>query len=111
MLLSQFGDAYTDDWEETLEPLVTKLIEKPFNANLPKQIEDKLNWLAHDDMQAAEMILKQSQVEEGKIAASMLEKEFSNIEYLLANAKGSRRVTHKLKFPYGIIDLKIKRRK
>ena len=101
---------YTDDWEETLEPLVAKLIEKPFIQSLPKQIEDKLIWLAHDDMQAAEKILKQSQVEEGKIAVSMLREEFANIEHLLVNTKGKRRGTHELKFPYGMINLKIKRR-
>jgi hypothetical protein len=101
---------YTDDWEETLEPLVQKLIDKPYNASLPKQIEDRLIWLAHDDMQAAEKILKQSQVEEGKLGVSMLREEFANIEHLLANTKGRRKVTHKLKFPYGTINLKIKRR-
>lgn len=101
---------YTDDWEKSLEPLVQQLIDKPYTSNLPKQIEDKLKWLAYDDMQAAESILKKSQVEEGKIAVSMLREEFSNIEYLLANAKGERKVTHKLKFPYGTINLEIKRR-
>jgi hypothetical protein len=101
---------YTDNWEETLEPLVKKFIDKPFNASLPKQIEDRLKWLAHDDMQAAEKILKQSQVEEGKIAVSMLREEFENIEHLLTNTKGRRKVTHKLKFPYGTINLKIRKR-
>ncbi len=102
---------YTDDWEETLEPLVRKVIDKPYNTNLPKQIEDRLKWLAHDDMQAAERILKQSQVEEGKIAVSMLREEFANIEHLLENTKGRRRkVKHKLKFPYGIINLEIRKR-
>lgn len=101
---------YTDDWEESLEPLVKSLIDKPYNSNLPKQIEDRLIWLAHDDMQSAEMILKKSQVEEGKIAVSMLREEFANIEHLLENTKGRRKVTHKLKFPYGTINLKIKNR-
>ena len=32
---------YTDDWEETLEPLVKKLIDKPYTSKLPKQIENK----------------------------------------------------------------------
>jgi hypothetical protein len=102
---------YTDNWEKTLEPLVKKFIDRPYNASLPKQIEDRLKWLAYDDMQAAEMILKKSQVEEGKIAVSMLREEFENIEHLLANTKGRRKVTHKLKFPYGTINLEIKNRK
>ena len=101
---------HTDDWEETLEPLVKKIIDKPYNAALPKQIEERLLWLADDEMQIAEEILKNSQVEEGKIAVSMLRKEFANIEELLRTAKGRRRVKHKLNFPYGTINLEIKRR-
>lgn len=101
---------YTDDWEEPLEPLVQKLVDKPFNTNLPKKIEDKLHWLADDDMQIAEAILKKSQVEEGKIAVSMLREEIGNIEILLENAEGRSKVTHQLKFPYGTINLEIKRR-
>ena len=101
---------YTDDWEKTLEPLVQKLVEKPYNANLPKQIEDKLVWLADDDTQIAEDILKKSQVEEGKIAVSMLREEIGNIEHLLENTNDRSKVTHRLKFPYGTINLEIKRR-
>lgn len=99
-----------DDWEKTLEPLVRKMIDKPYNTKLPKQIEDRLHWLARDDMQAAERILKQSQVEEGRIAVSMLREEFGNIERMLAETKGRRKVRHKLKFPYGTINLEIKNR-
>ncbi|MCB1023124.1 MAG: hypothetical protein KDB79_01955 [Acidobacteria bacterium] len=116
-LMEEYGTAdnydltvYTDDWSETLEPLVKKLIDKPYNAVLPKQIEDSLNWLADDEMQIAESILKRSQVEEGRIAVSMLRDEFSNIEHLLETAAGRSTVRHTLKFPYGTINLKIKRR-
>lgn len=101
---------YTDDWEKTLEPLVKQLIDKPYTSRLPKQIEDRLKWLAYDDMEIARQLLAESNVQEGKIAVSMLEEEFKNIEYLLANTKGKRKVTHKLKFPYGTINLEIKRR-
>jgi len=101
---------YSDDWEETLEPLVRKIIDKPFTAALPIQIEKRLKWLAEDEMQVAESILKRSQVEEGKIAVSMLREEFANIHNLLENSKGKTRITHELKFPYGTIDLEIKNR-
>ncbi len=101
---------YSDDWEKTLEPLVRKIIDKPFNAALPVQIERRLKWLAEDEMQIAESILKRSQVEEGKIAVSMLREEFANIHNLLENSKGKTRITHELKFPYGTINLEIKKR-
>jgi hypothetical protein len=100
----------TDDWEEKLTPLVKQIIDKPYTANLPKEIERRLLWLAEDEMQLAQEILKKSQVEEGKIAVSMLRAEFANIERLLENTKGKRKVTHRLKFPYGTITINIKKR-
>ncbi len=101
---------YTDDWEMTLEPLVRKIIDKPYTAELPAEIENRLKWLADGETRIAQDILRRSQVEEGKIAVSMLRQEFANIENLLENTKGKRKVTHQLKFPYGTINLEIKRR-
>jgi hypothetical protein len=101
---------YTDDWEQTLEPLVRKIIDKPYEAQLPAQIERQLKWLAEDESQIAQELLRHSQVEEGKIAVRMLRREFANIEYLLANAKGKTRLTHEIKFPYGTIELEIRKR-
>lgn len=101
---------YTDDWEKTLTPLVQQIIDKPYTAELPLEVQKKLTWLADGEMQLAQQILKQSQVEEGKIAVSMLRQEFANIETLLAETKLKPKVTHQLKFPYGTINLNIKRR-
>ena len=101
---------YTDNWEEALEPLVRKIIDKPYAATLPAEIEDRLKWLADGETQIARDILRRSQVEEGKIAVSMLRQEFAAIENLLENTKGKRAVTHQLKFPYGTITLNIKSR-
>lgn len=101
---------FTDDWEETLEPLVKQIIDKSYTAELPAVIEEKLRWLANGEMQTARDILKKSQIEESRIAVSLLRQEFSGIENLLAELRGSSRLTHRLKFPYGTITLDIKRR-
>jgi hypothetical protein len=101
---------YTDDWEKTLTPLVQEIIEEPFKAELPNEIQNRLEWLADGEMQLAQEILRKSQVEEGKIAVSMLHQEFENIEKLLAEKRLKPKVTHLLKFPYGTINLNIKRR-
>jgi hypothetical protein len=101
---------FTDDWETTLTPLVKEIIDKPYAAELPKEVQKKLTWLADGEMQVAQEILRQSQVEEGKIAVSMLRQEFENIEKLLAETHLKPKVTHELKFPYGTITLNIKRR-
>lgn len=101
---------YMDDWEKTLEPLVKKIVDKPYTAQLPADIEKKLKWLADGEMQIVQDILRKSQIEEGKIAVSMLRQEFANIEILLENTRGKTKVTHELKFPYGTIHLKLKRR-
>jgi len=101
---------YTDDWEEKLTPLVEQIIDKTYTAQLPVEVERKLRWLGDGDMKLAQDILRKSQAEEGRIAVSMLREEFSNIEKLLAETHLKPRVTHELKFPYGTITLKIKRR-
>ncbi|HLM62459.1 MAG TPA: hypothetical protein VK308_16785, partial [Pyrinomonadaceae bacterium] len=97
-------------WEEKLTPLVETIIAKSHTARLPKAVEEKLQWLAEDEMQTAQDILKHSQMQEGKIAVSMLRQEISNVEILLQNLKGKSNVTHELKLPYGKINLKIKKR-
>lgn len=101
---------YTDNWEKTLTPLVKEIIDRPYTAELPTPIEARLNWLADGETQIAQDILRRSQVEESKIAVSMLRQEFENIDELLTAAKGKSKVTHELKFPYGTITLNIKRR-
>ena len=101
---------FTDDWETTLEPLVKRIIDKSYTVELPRVIEEKLHWLADGEMQTAHDILKESQIKESRLAVSMLREEISEIETLLVELKGDRRVTHQLKFPYGIVTLEIKRR-
>jgi len=101
---------YTDDWEEKLTPLVRQIIAKTYTAQLPVEVERKLRWLGQNDMKLAQDILRRSQAEEGKIMASLLREEFANIEKLLAAPHLKPKVTHELKFPYGTITLKIKRR-
>ncbi len=102
---------YTDNWEEILTPLVQKLIDKPYSADLPLEVQKKLTRLADGEMQAAKEILRQSHIEEGKIAVSQLRQEFKNLEIVLAETHLKPKVTHQLKFTYGTITLNIKRRK
>jgi hypothetical protein len=101
---------FTDNWETTLEPLIKQIIDKSYTADLPRLIEEKLDWLANGEMQIAQKILKESQVKESHIAVSMLREEISDIEKLIVKVKGESRVTHQLKFPYGTVTLEIKRR-
>lgn len=101
---------YTDDWEKPLTPLVQQIIKKPYQAELPKEVQEKLTWLADGEMQMAQEMLRKSQIEEGKIAVSTLRQEFENIENLLAETHLKPKITHQLKFPYGTITLNIKRR-
>lgn len=100
----------TDDWEATLEPMIRRIIDNSYTVNLPRIIQEKLEWLANGEMQIAQNILRQSQIEESKIAVSMLRTEMSGIETMLAQIKAASRITHRLKFPYGTITLEIKRR-
>lgn len=101
---------YTDDWETTLEPMVKRIVDNSYTVELPRLIEKKLEWLANGEMRTAQKILRQTQIEESKIAVSLLRTEMSEIEKLLVEIKGESRVTHRLKFPYGTINLEIRKR-
>ena len=99
----------TRDWREALAPLVTELVEKSCAAALPKQAEEKLSWLATNDMQIARAILAESQAQEIHSSMAMMEREFVNIEQLLVAGGSRSKVTHIIKLPSGTIKLKIKR--
>jgi hypothetical protein len=101
---------YTDNWEDSLTPLVKELINKPYSAEIPKEVSKKLHWLSNGEMLIAQDLLRKSQVEESKIAVSMLKDEFANIENLLEKTDNQSKIHHTLNFPYGTITVKIKRR-
>jgi hypothetical protein len=103
-------DLYIDEWEVKLPPLIDQIVDKAFNAQLPKELERKLRWLGEGDMNIAQQMLRASQAEESRIMASMLRDEFANIEKLLAEEHLKPRVRHVIKFPYGTISLNIRRR-
>ncbi len=103
-------DVYTDDWEEKLTPLVRQIIDKAFTAQLPIEVERKLKWLGDGDMEAAHEILRRSKAEEGRIMVSMLRDEFLLFEELPANDTFKPTIRHDLKFPYGTIEMNIRRR-
>jgi hypothetical protein len=101
---------YTDNWKETLQPLVNEVIGKGETAQLPAAIQQKLNWLSDDDAQIARAILVRSQKLEIEHNLAMLDKEFSTIDQLFNNTKGKGKVTHVIKLPLGTITLHIRRR-
>ena len=102
---------YTDNWKETLLPVVEEVIAKGESAQLPVAIQKKLIWLADDDAEVAGAILARSQRMLAEQNLTMLEKEFATIDQLLDNTQGGGKVTHVLKLPSGIITLNIKRRR
>ncbi|HXD33161.1 MAG TPA: hypothetical protein VN643_18710 [Pyrinomonadaceae bacterium] len=101
---------HTDDWKETLSPLVKEVIVKANSAELPGAVQNRLKWLADDDMEIARAILTRSETLQTLDALAMLEKEFSSIEQLLDNAGWRGKVTHTLRLPLGTITLRIKKR-
>ena len=103
-------DVHTDDWEEKLDPLVRQIIDKAFTANLPAEVERKLEWLVDGDMQVARAMLRASQAAESRLMVSTLHEEFENLERILVEKHLKPRVTHVLEFPYGTIKLNVKRR-
>ena len=98
----------TNDWKEKLLPLVDSMIVRAKDAELPDALKQRLGWLAEDDTQVANAILQRSQAQVSVAALALLEKEFSNIERLLDNTVGRRKVTHVLRLPLGTITMQIK---
>jgi hypothetical protein len=90
--------------------MIEQIIDRTYTAQLPVEVESKLKWLGDGDMQAVQDILRTSQVEESRITVSKLHEDFENLELLLAQDNLKPRVTHVLKFPYGTIELNVKRR-
>jgi hypothetical protein len=102
---------YTDNWKESLTPMIKNVVEKSLTAELPESLNKRLTWLAEDDVTVANAILAESQARETHNSLMLLEKEFSNIGKVLDNAPGTSRVTHALKLPLGTITLDVKRRR
>lgn len=99
----------TNNWKETLTPMVQTVIKKALTAELPDSLSHRLTWLAEDDITVANALLAESQARETANALTLLEKEFSNIEELLDNMPGAGKVTHRLKLPLGTITLNVKK--
>jgi hypothetical protein len=100
----------TADWQESVVPLVRRLILKAQSAGLPAAVEARLTWLSNNDSKAAQALLARSEVYEGALAVSLLRHEFSAIESALSALTRSR-VKHTITLPYGSIHLTIKRAK
>ena len=98
-----------EDWKEALAPLIASLIQKSYTAELPSEIEQKLTWLAGNDIQIAKAILAASEAQETRDAVALLQSEFEGIELLLAESGGNRRIVPTLDLPLGTITLNIKR--
>lgn len=102
-------DVTTSDWQQKLDPLVQQIVEKAFTANLPAEIDNKLEWLGKGDMQAAHAMLRVSKAAESRVMVSLLHEEFANLERLLNEKHLRPRVTHVLEFPYGTIKMNVRR--
>ncbi len=96
------------NWRESVAPLVNSLVEKSHAAELPRQIERRLKWLAADDMLVARAILAESQARESRNTLGLLEHEFEHIGRLVEAGDGRGRVTHTIRLPSGTITLKVK---
>lgn len=101
---------YTDDWKETLDPVVASVVEKARTAELPAELREKLVWLSEGETQIANAILDESQVRSSENVLALLDRQLSNIDDLLLTMNGKAKVTHIIELPHGTITLKIKRR-
>lgn len=99
----------TKNWKEALPPLIRSIEEKARSASLPRDLTDRVEWLAQGEAIAANAILAESQARETAAALAFLDQEFTNIDHLMENANGRAIVRHTIELPYGVINLRIKR--
>lgn len=99
----------TADWRGAVAPLVEAEASRAYAAELPARVEERLQWLAADDMRLARAILAESQARESRDALALLEREFADIEKLIEGSGGRGRVTHTVRLPLGTITLKVKK--
>lgn len=99
----------TDDWKETLAPIVEGVLKKALTSELPESLRRRLTWLAEDDVTVGNAILVESEARQTRNALALLENEFSNIDELLNNARGRGKVTHELRLPMGTISIQIEK--
>ncbi len=96
-----------EDWRASVAPLVDALVRKSYAAELPRQLERRLKWLAADDMRVARAILDESRARESRNAMELLERELPEIARLVEGGGRGTRVTHTIRLPPGTITLKI----
>jgi len=99
----------TNNWMQSIAPLVSDTIRKAYAQDLPEHIKQRLNWLSEGDVQAATTLLAAAEVREGQIAVKLLRQEFANIQKILSTVGERLVITHTIQLPYGSITLKIKR--
>jgi hypothetical protein len=97
----------TSDWKQTLPPVIRSLSDKARTSQLPKDIQERVEWLAQGEALAANAILAESQARETESVINFLEDEFVNIEALIEKTNGRAHVRHSIKLPYGTILLRI----
>lgn len=100
-----------NNWETVLTPIVTDMITKSYNAEMPTAITEKLTWLCAGEMAMAHEIIKRSEIEETRIAVSMLRQEFERIDKMYGSVQGKAKISHTIRLPQGTIDLVINRSK
>lgn len=98
-----------DDWEEKLRPVIERLVDRCYSAELPIEVERRLRWLGEGDMKTATELLKHSRAEESRIAVSMLRDEFDAIAGLFTDRGVSPVIKHEIKLPCGSVSLTIRR--
>ena len=101
----------SSDWMDKVFPYVSNIINKSYKLELPKMVQERLEWLSDGDVQLARRILAQAEAQESRNAVELLEKEFEHIEILLRELPPSGKVKYVVELPQGKIRLNFTRSK
>ena len=97
------------NWRGVIGPIVQRLIHKSYTAELPENVQSRLNWLSSGSMQAAKMLLAEAEVQAARNSVALLHAEFQNIDRLLVSLPARKLIQHSICLPYGIIKITFNR--
>ncbi|MBL9145567.1 MAG: hypothetical protein JNM99_17955 [Verrucomicrobiaceae bacterium] len=95
------------DWRMQVAPVIADLLTASDKFQLPEHAVSRVRWLAEGDAAAAQRLLAAAEQEEAAVRIRFLDAEFRRIDYLLANIKATKHVSHVIELPQGRINVAI----
>ena len=99
------------NWRDDVIPAFERLLKVSDQFVIPDSLISKAAWLADGDIDNANRMLAAIELDEAKIRAHYLAREFQQIESLVANCNHRQAIQHVIELPQGTITVCIQEEK